>query len=142
MFFSFFFSHQFTFYHFRRAVPSCQKLPSDDALLKLRASVYADKPKKDIYNFVGNFTRYIRDGSKVRLKERDCNKILFSVKQIVHRFDCCSTKWSPWTLKIHSGWILWLRRVVFFSSLRSHFLTRSSLVVVLIHFFSPTHTQS
>jgi hypothetical protein len=46
---------------YSRAVPSCHKLPSDDSLLKIRASVYAEKPKKDIYNFIGNFTRFYGD---------------------------------------------------------------------------------
>jgi phospholipid-translocating ATPase len=48
----------------RRAVPSCHKLPSDDSLLKIRASVYAEKPKKDIYNFIGNFTRFYGDNKQ------------------------------------------------------------------------------
>eukprot|EP01122_Echinamoeba_exundans_P012832 TRINITY_DN5485_c0_g1_i1.p1 TRINITY_DN5485_c0_g1~~TRINITY_DN5485_c0_g1_i1.p1 ORF type:complete len:1142 (+),score=257.53 TRINITY_DN5485_c0_g1_i1:61-3486(+) len=48
----------------RRAVSSSQKLPSDDALVALRASVYVEKPKKDIYNFVGNFTRIQGDGMR------------------------------------------------------------------------------
>lgn len=61
----------------RRAVPSCQKLPSDDALMKLRASVYADKPKKDIYNFVGNFTRYIGDGSKQQIESLSVENTLW-----------------------------------------------------------------
>ncbi|KAG0239609.1 putative aminophospholipid-translocase [Mortierella sp. GBA43] len=41
----------------RLAVPSCQALPSDDALLQLNASVYADSPHKDIHSFIGNLTR-------------------------------------------------------------------------------------
>ncbi|KAF9969018.1 putative aminophospholipid-translocase [Actinomortierella ambigua] len=41
----------------RLAVPYTQQLPSDDALLDLTASVYADAPHKDIHSFVGNFTR-------------------------------------------------------------------------------------
>jgi phospholipid-translocating ATPase len=42
----------------RRSVACCQKLASDEALLTLKASVYVEKPKKDIYSFIGNFTRY------------------------------------------------------------------------------------
>eukprot|EP01087_Luapelamoeba_hula_P020418 TRINITY_DN6962_c0_g1_i1.p1 TRINITY_DN6962_c0_g1~~TRINITY_DN6962_c0_g1_i1.p1 ORF type:complete len:1107 (+),score=152.37 TRINITY_DN6962_c0_g1_i1:336-3656(+) len=38
----------------RRAVAVTQKLPSDAALLSFKASFYAEKPKKDIYSFVGN----------------------------------------------------------------------------------------
>jgi len=41
----------------RRAVGYTQKLPSDESLINLRAAVYADAPKKDIYSFVGNFLR-------------------------------------------------------------------------------------
>ncbi|RUP50299.1 hypothetical protein BC936DRAFT_139704 [Jimgerdemannia flammicorona] len=41
----------------RLAVPSCQKLPSDNALLQIHGEVYADAPHKDIHSFVGNFTR-------------------------------------------------------------------------------------
>ena len=39
----------------RLAVPSCQRLPSDENLLDLQGLVFADRPHKDIYNFVGNF---------------------------------------------------------------------------------------
>jgi hypothetical protein len=42
-------------------------LPSDDSLLKIRASVYGEKPKKDIYSFIGNFTRFYGD-NKVRAR--------------------------------------------------------------------------
>ncbi|GJJ69282.1 phospholipid-translocating ATPase [Entomortierella parvispora] len=41
----------------RLAVPSCQALPSDEALLDLNASIYADSPHKDIHSFIGNFTK-------------------------------------------------------------------------------------
>jgi len=59
----------------RRAVDYTQKLSRDENMLELRASIYgkairilrssyhasliyilADKPKKDIYQFIGNFT--------------------------------------------------------------------------------------
>lgn len=46
----------------RRAVSYTQKLPSDDYLPSLRASIYAEAPKKDIYNFVGNFQRTTDQG--------------------------------------------------------------------------------
>ncbi|KAF8936726.1 putative aminophospholipid-translocase [Dissophora ornata] len=39
----------------RLAVPSCQALASDESLLDLNASVFADSPHKDIHSFVGNF---------------------------------------------------------------------------------------
>ncbi|KAF9414264.1 putative aminophospholipid-translocase [Podila epigama] len=41
----------------RLAVPSCQALPSDEALLDLNASIYADSPHKDIHSFIGNFSK-------------------------------------------------------------------------------------
>ncbi|RKP10075.1 phospholipid-translocating P-type ATPase [Thamnocephalis sphaerospora] len=41
----------------RIAVPSCQKLPNDAALVHLEAYVNADPPQKDIHSFVGTFTR-------------------------------------------------------------------------------------
>src|SRR5690606_6236956 len=72
----------------RRAVNSTQKLATDDALLNIRSSIYgahlmavtargktthsssglptAEKPKKDIYSFIGNFTRIGGDSLKVR----------------------------------------------------------------------------
>lgn len=40
----------------RKAVVPTQKLKSNQKLATLSASVYAEPPKKDIYNFVGNFT--------------------------------------------------------------------------------------
>jgi hypothetical protein len=40
----------------RRAVPFTQGLASDEELYSiLGAQVYAEKPKKDIYDFIGNF---------------------------------------------------------------------------------------
>ena len=70
----------------RRAVDYTQKLSRDENMLDLRASVYgktevilllrklrflsyflaADKPKKDIYQFIGNFTSTSSDGAVVR----------------------------------------------------------------------------
>ncbi|KAF2073335.1 hypothetical protein CYY_005353 [Polysphondylium violaceum] len=40
----------------RRSVNMTQKLATDESLLSLRSTLYAEKPKKDIYNFIGNFT--------------------------------------------------------------------------------------
>ncbi|KYR01728.1 hypothetical protein DLAC_01739 [Tieghemostelium lacteum] len=42
----------------RRTVSMTQKLPTDESLSQLNASVYVEKPKKDIYTFIGNFTKY------------------------------------------------------------------------------------
>jgi len=40
----------------RRAVPFTQSLASDEELFNIPgAQVYAEKPKKDIYDFIGNF---------------------------------------------------------------------------------------
>ncbi|XP_065676053.1 probable phospholipid-transporting ATPase IIA [Hydra vulgaris] len=41
----------------RIAVPSCQHLSSDQDLFTLNASLYVDKPEKDIHNFVGTFSK-------------------------------------------------------------------------------------
>ncbi|GAM20866.1 hypothetical protein SAMD00019534_040410, partial [Acytostelium subglobosum LB1] len=41
----------------RRSIHITQKLLNDDALLNMRASIYAERPKKDIYSFIGNFTK-------------------------------------------------------------------------------------
>jgi phospholipid-translocating ATPase len=40
----------------RVAVPACQALNDDAALLALRAEIYADAPSKDIHTFIGTFT--------------------------------------------------------------------------------------
>src|SRR5690606_36612460 len=53
----------------RHAVPICQKLESDSQLLKLNAAVYADAPKKEIYDFLGTFTLYNTDGTVRFLKK-------------------------------------------------------------------------
>ncbi|KAI8144876.1 aminophospholipid-transporting P-type ATPase [Fennellomyces sp. T-0311] len=42
----------------RLAVPSLQRLPSDNALVNVRGDVYADAPHKDIHSFVGTFTHF------------------------------------------------------------------------------------
>eukprot|EP01102_Stenamoeba_stenopodia_P016185 TRINITY_DN5629_c0_g1_i1.p1 TRINITY_DN5629_c0_g1~~TRINITY_DN5629_c0_g1_i1.p1 ORF type:complete len:1050 (-),score=233.24 TRINITY_DN5629_c0_g1_i1:3344-6466(-) len=49
----------------RRAVDFTQKLPRDEGMLELQASVYADRPKKDIYQFIGNFTATNSDGTQI-----------------------------------------------------------------------------
>ncbi|KAG8927497.1 putative aminophospholipid-translocase [Tulasnella sp. 419] len=49
----------------RVAVPSCQKLQSDQELLNLDAEIYADGPIKDIHTFVGTFS--IHGNSKNQL---------------------------------------------------------------------------
>ena len=41
----------------RIAVSSSQSLPSDEALFNLNGFVYAEKPEKDIHNFIGTFTK-------------------------------------------------------------------------------------
>lgn len=41
----------------RIAVPACQRLPSDQDLFHLNASIYAEKPVKDIHTFNGTFTK-------------------------------------------------------------------------------------
>ena len=46
----------------RVAVPITQKLPSDAHLFSLDASVYAEKPQKDIYSFIGHFTKMSAEG--------------------------------------------------------------------------------
>lgn len=47
----------------RIAVPACQHLPSDQDLFHLNASVYAEKPEKDIHNFIGTFSK-IKGGER------------------------------------------------------------------------------
>lgn len=42
----------------RLAVPATQKLERDEDLLTMDATVYAEKPQKDIHNFIGNFTKF------------------------------------------------------------------------------------
>ena len=54
--------HSFQAQSHRRAVTYTQKLPSDEHLIGLHACVFADKPKKDIYSFVGNFIRTTETG--------------------------------------------------------------------------------
>ncbi|XP_074042262.1 ATPase, class II, type 9B isoform X2 [Leptinotarsa decemlineata] len=41
----------------RLAVPATQKLASDRQLFEIKASIYAEKPQKDIHSFIGTFSR-------------------------------------------------------------------------------------
>lgn len=50
----------------RKAVATTQKFPSDDSLLSIRAGVYVEKPRKEIYQFVGNFTRDVDASGKTQ----------------------------------------------------------------------------
>jgi phospholipid-translocating ATPase len=43
----------------RRAIGPLQKLKSNEELLEFKASIYAEKPKKEIYDFLGNFTSFM-----------------------------------------------------------------------------------
>lgn len=43
----------------RLAVPATQKLASDHQLFDLSASIYAEKPQKDIHSFIGTFNKVI-----------------------------------------------------------------------------------
>ncbi|XP_015780341.1 PREDICTED: probable phospholipid-transporting ATPase IIB, partial [Acropora digitifera] len=49
----------------RLTVAACQRLPCDADMLNISASVYAEKPQKDIHSFVGTFTRY--DGERTEI---------------------------------------------------------------------------
>ncbi|XP_014217448.1 probable phospholipid-transporting ATPase IIA [Copidosoma floridanum] len=42
----------------RLAVPTTQKLDNDAQLFDIKASLYVEKPQKDIHSFIGTFTRY------------------------------------------------------------------------------------
>lgn len=48
----------------RLAVPATQKLGSDAELLNFDASVYIEKPQRDIHSFIGTFSRQQQDGSE------------------------------------------------------------------------------
>lgn len=41
----------------RLAVPATQKLESDLQLFDIRASLFVEKPQRDIHSFIGTFTR-------------------------------------------------------------------------------------
>lgn len=49
----------------RRSVNCCQKLQSDELIATMEGQVYAEKPKKDIYSFIGNFTKMDTTGKEV-----------------------------------------------------------------------------
>jgi phospholipid-translocating ATPase len=53
----------------RKAVATTQKFPSDDSLTSFRASVFIEKPRKEIYQFVGNFNRQVDAGGNKTLTE-------------------------------------------------------------------------
>ncbi|XP_066600374.1 probable phospholipid-transporting ATPase IIB isoform X2 [Prorops nasuta] len=42
----------------RLAVPATQKLDNNSQLFDIKASLYVEKPQKDIHSFIGTFTRY------------------------------------------------------------------------------------
>lgn len=41
----------------RLAVPVTQKLENNSQLFDIKASIYVEKPQKDIHSFIGTFTR-------------------------------------------------------------------------------------
>jgi phospholipid-translocating ATPase len=41
----------------RLSVPAAQKLDSDLQLFDIRASLFVEKPQRDIHSFIGTFTR-------------------------------------------------------------------------------------
>ena len=43
----------------RLAVPVTQKLETNEELFSMDATVYAEKPQKDIHNFIGTFTKVL-----------------------------------------------------------------------------------
>ncbi|KAK2580739.1 hypothetical protein KPH14_011366 [Odynerus spinipes] len=42
----------------RLAIPATQKLENNSQLFDIKASLYVEKPQKDIHSFIGTFTRY------------------------------------------------------------------------------------
>ncbi|XP_076766872.1 putative phospholipid-transporting ATPase IIB isoform X1 [Xylocopa sonorina] len=42
----------------RLAIPATQKLENNSQLFDIKASIYVEKPQKDIHSFIGTFTRY------------------------------------------------------------------------------------
>lgn len=50
----------------RKAITSTQKFPSDDSLASIVANVYVEKPRKEIYQFVGNFNRVVDASGKTQ----------------------------------------------------------------------------
>ena len=43
----------------RLAIPATQKVAADHEVFALDASVFAEKPQKDIYSFIGTFSKVI-----------------------------------------------------------------------------------
>lgn len=41
----------------RLAIPATQKLSTDHHLFEMNATIYAEKPQKDIHSFIGTFSR-------------------------------------------------------------------------------------
>lgn len=48
----------------RLAVPATQKLASDSEILHLDASIYIEKPQRDIHSFIGTFSRQEQGGAE------------------------------------------------------------------------------
>lgn len=53
----------------KRAVKMTQELHSNHAIFDLHASVFAEKPHRAIYEFIGKITRYDESGTEVQLVE-------------------------------------------------------------------------
>jgi len=62
----------------RRAVSCTQKLPTDESLINLKASVYAEKPQKDIYHFIGNFMRAGTTGTQTEVEPLNVDNTLWA----------------------------------------------------------------
>lgn len=60
----------------RLAVPATQKLATDHQLFQMNASIYAEKPQKDIHSFIGNFKR-VRNTNSHSLKPSKLPKIKY-----------------------------------------------------------------
>ncbi|KAK7867266.1 hypothetical protein R5R35_000250 [Gryllus longicercus] len=48
----------------RLAVPATQKLDSDNQLFDIKATLFVEKPQRDIHSFIGTFTRHDGHGSE------------------------------------------------------------------------------
>lgn len=51
----------------RLAVPATQKLASERQLFEINASIYAEKPQKDIHSFIGTFSRVSVKRQKIKI---------------------------------------------------------------------------
>lgn len=51
----------------RLAIPATQKLENHSQLFDIKASLYVEKPQKDIHSFIGTFTRYDGYGTEESL---------------------------------------------------------------------------